>query len=198
MRWPPAVILLHLGFNRLRHRAQAKGTPLLLNQQPSSVQPFWKTKSLEEMSTEEWESLCDGCGRCCLSKLEDIDTGAIAFTCVGCTLLDPSTARCRDYANRFAKVPDCLAITVEMARESTWLPPTCAYSRLANGLDLEWWHPLVSGTPETVVEAGVSVVGRIVIEDDVDPADLEDYIENWPDEEPMVSEAEYRAQGAGV
>lgn len=160
--------------------------------------PFWQTKSLEDMSSEEWERLCDGCGRCCLSKLEDIDSGAIAFTCVGCTLLDTATARCRDYTNRFAKVPDCLAITPQMARNSAWLPPTCAYVRLANGEGLAWWHPLVSGTPATVEAARISVAGRVISEDDVEPADLEDYIENWPDEDPMVSADEYYQAGSTV
>lgn len=153
--------------------------------------PFWQTKTLEEMSSEEWESLCDGCGRCCLSKLEDIDSGAIAFTCVGCTLLDGKTARCKDYPNRFAKVPDCLAITPEMARNSAWLPPTCAYARIANGEGLAWWHPLVSGTQETVEAARISVAGRVISEDEVELADLEDHIENWPDEDPMVPAEEY-------
>lgn len=146
--------------------------------------PFWETKTLEEMTEQEWESLCDGCGRCCLSKLEDIDTGAIAFTCVSCTLLDTGTARCKDYTNRFAKVPDCLAITVEMARTSAWLPPTCAYKRLAEGQGLAWWHPLVSGNPQTVVQAGVSVATRVTSEDGISHDELEDYIVNWPDEDP--------------
>lgn len=146
--------------------------------------PFWETKTLEEMTNQEWESLCDGCGRCCLSKLEDIDTGAIAFTCVSCTLLETKTARCKDYANRFSKVPDCLAITAEMARTSPWLPPTCAYKRLAEGRGLAWWHPLVSGNPKTVVQAGVSAGGRVTSEDGVSQDELENYIVNWPDEEP--------------
>ncbi len=155
-----------------------------MNDPFSQTQPFWETKSLDEMSPSEWESLCDGCGRCCLSKLEDIDTGAIAFTCVSCTLLDRETARCTDYPNRFRKVPDCLAITPEMARKSAWLPPTCAYVRLAEGKGLAWWHPLISGTPETVVEAGVSVAGRVISEDGLCADDLQAYIVNWPDEGP--------------
>ena len=158
-----------------------------MNSPLRAAAPFWEEKTLDELSSQEWESLCDGCGRCCLSKLEDIDTGAIAFTCVGCTLLDTQTARCRDYANRFARVPDCLAITPDMARNSAWLPPTCAYVRVANGQPLDWWHPLISGTPESVKAARISVAGRVISEDRVDPADLEDHIENWPDEDPMVS-----------
>lgn len=158
------------------------------NEQRSApaAQPFWETTALEDMTPQQWESLCDGCGRCCLSKLEDIDTGAIAFTCISCTLLDTKTARCRDYANRFKKVPDCLAITPEMARKSPWLPPTCAYRRLAMGDGLAPWHPLISGTPASVIDAGVSAAGRVISEDGVSLDDLEDHIVNWPDEDPGV------------
>ncbi|MBV6659118.1 MAG: YcgN family cysteine cluster protein [Devosiaceae bacterium] len=145
--------------------------------------PFWETTALEDMTTTQWESLCDGCGRCCLSKLEDIDTGAIAFTCVSCVLLDTKTARCSDYPNRFKRVPDCLAITPEMARTSPWLPPTCAYKRLAEGRGLAWWHPLVSGDPNTVMLAGVSAATRVVSEEEVEVDDLERFIVNWPDED---------------
>ncbi|MCG8354823.1 MAG: YcgN family cysteine cluster protein, partial [Kiloniellales bacterium] len=145
-------------------------------------QPFWRRKRLEEMTPAEWESLCDGCGKCCLIKLEDIDTGAIAFTCVACHMLDGSTARCRDYKNRFARVPDCLEVTPELARTAPWLPSTCAYRRLAEGRDLAWWHPLVSGTPDTVIEAGISVAHRTVSENDVDDEDLEQFIVEWPAE----------------
>ena len=150
---------------------------------PAAEVPFWERLALEEMSTAQWEALCDGCGRCCLTKLEDIDTGAIAFTCVSCTLLDTGTARCTDYAARFKKVPDCLAITPDMAHDSPWLPPTCAYRRIAEGRGLAWWHPLVSGDPRTVELAGVSVAGRVVSEDDVEVEELEDFIVNWPDED---------------
>ncbi|MEM1286872.1 MAG: YcgN family cysteine cluster protein [Pseudomonadota bacterium] len=151
--------------------------------------PFWETKTLDEMSVDEWESLCDGCGRCCLSKLEDEDTGEIAHTCVSCTLLDTQTGQCSDYTNRFSKVSDCLAVTPEMARTSAWLPPTCAYRRLAEGRGLAWWHPLISGTPETVEIAGVSVAGRVISEDNVHLDDLEDFIADWPSHEPGKSEA---------
>jgi uncharacterized protein len=119
--------------------------------------PFWKRKTLEEMTTEEWESLCDGCGRCCLVKLEDEDTGEIVHTRAACRLLNLRTCRCMDYATRLEKVPDCVSLTPEGARNLEWLPPTCAYRLVARGEDLAWWHPLVSGSAKTVHEAGISV-----------------------------------------
>lgn len=122
-------------------------------------QPFWKTKTLEQMSPTEWEQLCDGCGRCCLIKLEDEDTGDVHLTRLACELLNVRTCRCKDYGNRFEKMPDCLNIDVEKVRTLTWLPATCGYRVVAEGRDLAWWHPLISGTPETVHQAGVSVRG---------------------------------------
>jgi uncharacterized cysteine cluster protein YcgN (CxxCxxCC family) len=119
--------------------------------------PFWKRKTLEEMTTEEWESLCDGCGRCCLIKLEDEDTGEIVHTRAACRLLNLRTCQCMDYAARLEKVPDCVSLTPEGARNLEWLPPTCAYRLVARGEDLAWWHPLVSGSAKTVHEAGISV-----------------------------------------
>jgi len=124
---------------------------------PSAAAPFWETKRLEEMSREEWESLCDGCGHCCLVKVEDEDAGEIYLTRLACRLLDIGSCRCSDYANRHASEPECIVITPQNVRELTWLPGTCAYRRLAEGNGLEWWHPLVSGDPDTVHQAGVSV-----------------------------------------
>jgi len=123
--------------------------------------PFWKDKQLWEMSSEEWESLCDGCARCCLVKLEDEDTGQIHFTSAACKLLDGDTCRCTDYENRTARVPDCVGLTADNVGELNWLPRTCAYRLVAEGKNLPWWHPLVSGRPETVLEAGISVKGRV-------------------------------------
>src|SRR3954469_22029567 len=117
---------------------------------------FWKTKSLEEMSDAEWESLCDGCGRCCLNKLEDIDTGEIAWTDVACRLLEGESCRCRNYPKRQKLVPDCVQLTPESVRNLSWLPPTCAYRLVAEGRELYWWHPLLSGDPSTVHQAGIS------------------------------------------
>jgi uncharacterized cysteine cluster protein YcgN (CxxCxxCC family) len=145
-----------------------------------STDPFWKTTALEDMSQRQWESLCDGCGRCCLNKLEDWDSGEIAFTNVACKLLDLHSCRCTDYENRQAEVPECIRLTPQSVREITWLPPTCAYRLLAEGSDLYWWHPLVSGDPETVHQAGVSVRGRTVPEAGLEPEDYEDHIVDWP------------------
>lgn len=143
-------------------------------------EPFWRTKTLEEMNEGEWESLCDGCARCCLNKLEDWDTGEIVWTNVACQLLHHGTCRCKDYANRFATVPDCVGLTPETVRALTWLPPTCGYRLVAEGRDLKWWHPLVSGDPNTVHEAGISVRGRVVSEEDVGVDDYEDFLVDWP------------------
>lgn len=119
--------------------------------------PFWKSKTLHEMTLAEWESLCDGCGRCCLIKLEDEDTGEIVHTRVSCALLNLRTCRCRDYGKRHVRVPDCVSLTPDRARDLEWLPDTCAYRLVARGEDLAWWHPLVSGSADTVHEAGISV-----------------------------------------
>lgn len=143
--------------------------------------PFWRRKSLEEMTDSEWESLCDGCGRCCLNKLEEEDTGRIFFTDVGCRLLDGDSCKCRDYPNRSSQVPDCVQLTPSNVREITWLPPTCGYRLVARKRDLYWWHPLISGDPDTVHQAGISVRGRVgANEEDVPDDELEDRIVNWP------------------
>lgn len=150
-----------------------------------SAAPFWRSKTLEEMTPEEWESLCDGCGRCCLNKLEDEETEELFFTSVACRLLDCGTCRCSDYANRFASVPDCVKLTPEDVRVIDWLPPTCAYRLVAEGRDLYWWHHLVSGDSETVHLAGVSVRGRVTAQEGVPPfEEYEDHIAEWPAEIP--------------
>lgn len=131
------------------------------------------------MTRAEWESLCDGCGKCCLHKLEDADTGDIRFTAVACRLLDPDTCRCTRYAQRKRLVPDCLILSAARARRTEWLPRTCAYRLLAEGKDLPRWHPLVSGDPASVHRAGMSVRGRTVRERDA--GDLEDYVVTWVD-----------------
>lgn len=140
--------------------------------------PFWKRKRLTEMTPEEWESLCDGCARCCLAKLEDEDSGEIAYTNVACHLLDLGTCRCTKYARRSAFVPDCITLTPENVGRLRWMPSTCAYRLLAEGKELPAWHPLVSGDPDSVHDAGISVRGRVVPERRV--LDLEDHIVTWP------------------
>ncbi|MGO3927825.1 YcgN family cysteine cluster protein [Rhodopseudomonas pseudopalustris] len=142
---------------------------------------FWKTKTLEQMSAAEWESLCDGCARCCLEKLECEDTGRIYFTHIACRLLDPDGCGCKDYANRTDKLADCVRLTPDNVRTLSWLPPSCAYKLVAEGRDLYWWHPLVSGDPGTVHEAGVSVRGRVEgQEGEISVEELEDHIVSWP------------------
>jgi uncharacterized cysteine cluster protein YcgN (CxxCxxCC family) len=155
---------------------------------PADDTPFWRRKSLADMTDSEWESLCDGCGRCCLNKLEDEDTGRIYFTDVACRLFDEAACRCRDYANRAKKVPDCVRLTPDNVEGIAWLPPTCAYRLVAQGRDLYWWHPLLSGDPETVHAAGVSVRGRVSANEiDVPDEKLEDYLVSWPGKVPKAA-----------
>jgi len=141
--------------------------------------PFWKRKKMEEMTREEWESLCDGCARCCLYKLEDEDTGEIYYTNVVCRLLDTYRCRCTAYMERAKLMPTCLVLDADKVRQLRWMPKTCAYRLLAEGKDLQWWHPLVSGDPNSVHAAGISVRWRTLAEKDVDMDNLEDYIVDW-------------------
>jgi uncharacterized cysteine cluster protein YcgN (CxxCxxCC family) len=147
--------------------------------------PFWKTKTLDEMSKSEWESLCDGCGRCCLHKLRYEDTNALAYTNVACRLLDLTTCRCRKYPQRRDFVPDCVTLTPASLAEIDWLPPSCAYRRVKERRDLAWWHPLVCGDPDMVHKAGVSVSGRAVDERYAGP--LEHHIVEWPGKPPRTT-----------
>eukprot|EP01037_Dinobryon_pediforme_P008928 gene8928-9016_t len=150
--------------------------------------PFWTTKSLEEMNPAEWESLCDRCGRCCLVKLEDEDTGIVHFTDVACKLFASGTCSCSDYPNRQKKVSDCIRLTPQEIRTISWLPPTCGYRLVRDGLPLMWWHPLISGSAETVHEAGVSVRGRVAaFEDDVPVLDLVNHLVKWPTKIPKAA-----------
>ncbi len=141
---------------------------------------FWK-KPLAALSDAEWEALCDGCGKCCLTKLRCEETDRVYFTDVGCKLLDKKTCRCGNYAERTRLVPDCVVLTKETIDQLDWLPHSCAYRRRAEGRDLAWWHPLISGDPETVHRAGISVRGRIVSETEVSEEELEDRLVDWPD-----------------
>jgi uncharacterized protein len=142
--------------------------------------PFWKTKTLPEMTRAEWESLCDGCGRCCLNKLEDEDTGRFLYTRAACKLLDLDTCRCTDYANRQSQVPDCVALTPENVGSLGWLPATCAYRLLDEGKNLQWWHPLVSGRAETVAEAGMTVTDEAYSEEGITIEELVDHLWQLP------------------
>ncbi len=140
--------------------------------------PFWRTKTLAEMTKEEWESLCDGCAKCCLIKLEDEVSGEISFTNVACRLLDIEHCRCTRYDLREKLVEECTVLSVEGIGEIPWLPSTCAYRLVAEGKDLFDWHPLVSGDPMSVHRAGISARGRIVSERQA--GELEDYVVDWP------------------
>lgn len=137
---------------------------------------FWELP-LDSLTRAEWEALCDGCGRCCLHKLEDEETGEIADTNVACRLLDTRTARCSDYRNRKVFVPDCLRLTLRLVKEVRWLPDSCAYRLRAEGLPLPGWHYLLSGDRDAVRRAGVSVIGRVVSETDAGP--IEHHIVEW-------------------
>jgi uncharacterized cysteine cluster protein YcgN (CxxCxxCC family) len=141
--------------------------------------PFWENKSLAEMTQEEWEALCDGCGRCCLHKLEETDNGHIYYTGVACRLLDTQRCRCTRYEQRTSLVPDCLHLTPAQVEQFHWLPSTCAYRRVAEGKGLEWWHPLVSGDPNTVHHAGISVRGKVVRERPIILKRLDEHIVDW-------------------
>lgn len=138
--------------------------------------PFWETKRLEHMSPEEWDALCDGCGQCCMNKIEDEDTGKVFLTRLSCRLLDLKTCRCKDYENRFDRMADCLSIDIKAVKTLKWLPESCAYRRIKEKRGLAWWHPLVSGDPETVHQAGVSVRGWARSEKGVPEDEIARYI----------------------
>jgi uncharacterized protein len=138
--------------------------------------PFWLHKSLNEMTTEEWESLCDGCGLCCMIRLEDEDTGEVALTRLACRYLDLSSCKCTDYANRKRNVPACITLKPHMVKEFGWLPETCAYRLIDEGKPLYPWHHLLTGDPESVHKAGISKRGILISEQNVPEDEWEDYI----------------------
>lgn len=140
---------------------------------------FWKLKSLEEFSLSEWESICDGCSRCCLHKMEDETTGMLYYTRVVCRYMAMDTCRCTVYKHRSELVPTCVRLTPGNLKDIYYMPSTCAYRLLAEGKDLPWWHPLVSGSPETVHTAGISVCGRTVSENNVHPDGWQEHVITW-------------------
>lgn len=142
-------------------------------------QPFWLRKSLAELDAQEWESLCDGCGRCCLVKLEEEESGEVYQTDVVCQLFDCEAGGCSDYRNRQSRVDDCLQLTPASVATLSWLPDSCGYRRVHERRPLPSWHPLVSADRETVYRAGASVRGRVVSELTVASDELEDRIVQW-------------------
>ena len=144
---------------------------------------FWQQKTLDEMTPEEWESLCDGCAICCVQKIEDEDTGEIFFTNVVCELLDSDTCQCSDYANRSTRVPTCIKVTLDNVSDLHWMPHTCAYRLLAEGKPLPDWHPLISNSKDSAHQAGASVRGRVISEAHVHPDEVAEFVVDWWDEE---------------
>ncbi|MEZ7860176.1 MAG: putative cysteine cluster protein YcgN (CxxCxxCC family) [Porticoccaceae bacterium] len=147
----------------------------------TTIRNFWQLKTLEQMSTEEWESLCDGCGKCCLVKLEDYESGEIFHTNVTCELLNTESCRCMDYAGRHGIVDDCIQLDRENIESLDWLPSSCSYRLIAGGKPLPEWHHLVSGSRETLHTFGASLQGRVVSELHVHDDDIEDHIVQWVD-----------------
>ncbi len=143
-----------------------------------SSDKFWVSRSLISLNPRQWEALCDGCGKCCVHRLEDADTGDVHFTNVGCRFLDSDSSRCLEYQRRLSLAPECVQVTPALINDHpNWLPESCAYRLLAENKPLPWWHPLVSGSPETVFESGHSVRGRIICELEIE--NLQDHIVDW-------------------
>ena len=145
------------------------------------MEKFWQTKQLHEMTDNEWESLCDGCGKCCLHKLQDEDTNEVFYTRVACRLLDTKSGRCLDYQKRFSLVPDCMDIRKMSGAEMKWLPSTCAYRLRSESKSLPDWHPLMSGHVASLFKDPNRIRGRVISEAEVPEEDLEDYIIRWID-----------------
>ena len=140
---------------------------------------FWETKNLIDMNENEWESLCDKCGKCCVIKLEDFDTQQVHYTNVSCKLLCEKSASCKDYENRKSIVPDCIILSPDNLKDLKWMPETCAYKLLNEGKNLPYWHPLLSGNDKEIVNSGNSVKNRVTNENEIKIKDLPDYIFNW-------------------
>ena len=140
---------------------------------------FWETKNLIDMNENEWESLCDKCGKCCVIKLEDFDTQEVHYTNVSCKLLCEKSASCKNYENRKSLVPDCIILSPDNLKDLKWMPETCAYKLLNEGKELPYWHPLLSGNDKDIVNSGNSVKNRVTNENKIKIKDLPDYIFNW-------------------
>jgi len=140
---------------------------------------FWETKNLIDMNENEWESLCDKCGKCCVIKLEDFDTQQVHYTNVSCKLLCEKSASCKDYENRKSIVPDCIILSPDNLKDLKWMPETCAYKLLNEGKTLPYWHPLLSGNDKEIVNSGNSVKNRVTNENEIKIKNLPDYIFNW-------------------
>lgn len=145
----------------------------------NNEKPFWQRKSLTDMTTEEWESLCDGCARCCLLKLEDEDSHNVYYTSVCCELLDLLSCRCTEYQQRSTLVPECVTLTPDNLHELDWMPSTCAYRLLKEGKPLPEWHPLVSGKADSAHDAAASIFSYATPENEVEADDLPNYIVEW-------------------
>lgn len=143
--------------------------------------PFWEYKTLDQMTREEWESLCDGCAKCCLHKIEDQDSRKVYFTNVACRLLDCLTCLCLDYDHRTKRIPDCVPLTPSLVQKLSWLPKSCAYRRLAEGKNLAWWHPLICGNQYAVHQSENSIFDKVIPESAMELSALEDYIVDWID-----------------
>ncbi|QJF52247.1 YcgN family cysteine cluster protein [Roseobacter ponti] len=142
---------------------------------------FWERKPLKNMNQHEWEALCDGCGKCCLNKLEDEDSGEVALTRIACRLLDDESCRCSQYEIRHQFVPDCIVLRPDnLDTHAYWMPETCAYRLLWQKKPLPDWHPLISGTPQSVHDAGVSVRGMTLSEFDIPEDEWEEYVIEEP------------------
>jgi uncharacterized cysteine cluster protein YcgN (CxxCxxCC family) len=143
------------------------------------VAEWWHDKPLAELSSSEWEALCDGCAKCCLHKLEDEDTGDVFYTKIRCRYLDEQTCRCTDYGNRSVLVSNCIALRPHELDSLDWLPSTCAYRLRAQQLQLPQWHPLVSGDADSVHRAGISIRGRAISDEYVHPDGYDEHIVRW-------------------
>ena len=150
-----------------------------MGNESNKTEAFWKTTALKSMSREQWESLCDGCGKCCLHKLEDEDSGEIAYTRVICRYFEESSCRCQVYSERKKLVPDCVVLRPDNLQSLPWMPETCAYRLLYEGKDLPEWHPLLTGDRQAIHEAGNTVTGKVISEEFVHEDGFEEHVVKW-------------------